>query len=467
MLKLMGCLSTFGDATRYKRFYRTRLSGRIKESIQAHRTEERNNKMSDIYSWPINPDDIRILRGLFQRKRELAQDPVMAERRQLWTDHASLRSQRPMILAETQGVVDELVPISTLQCREEWAQKLERGLRELIFRCEQVQDDFVVEPWIEYQWEVTIGDFGVETVLVRGDNAGKLGSYHWDPPIKDLDKDFDRLHFRSLSVDREKTLAWRDLLEEQFGDILPVRMRSNYWWTTGLTWTAINLLGLDRLMLSMYDNPAGLHRLMAFLRDEFMYFLDWFEDGKLLSPNNENDYIGSGSVGYTTELPQHGREDGNPALIRDLWGLSESQETVGVSPKMFEEFVFPYQQPIISRFGLSYYGCCEPLHSRIQIIKQIPNLRRVSVSPWCKQEAMVEELGEAYIHCRKPSPTLVSTDIFDEEAIREDVRTTLRIAAGCPLELVMKDVHTLNDQPLRLGRWVALAREVCGEFGYN
>ena len=292
--------------------------------------------MSDIYSWPINPDDIRILRGLFQRKRELAQDPVMAERRQLWTDHASLRSQRPMILAETQGVVDELVPISTLQCREEWAQKLERGLRELIFRCEQVQDDFVVEPWIEYQWEVAIGDFGVETVLVRGDNAGKLGSYHWDPPIKDLDKDFDRLHFRSLSVDREKTLAWRGLLEEQFGDILPVRMRSNYWWTTGLTWTAINLVGLDRLMLAMYDNPAGLHRLMAFLGDEFMHFLDWFEDEKLLSPNNENDYIGSGSVGYTTELPQHGREDGNPALIRDLWGLSESQETVGVSPKMFE-----------------------------------------------------------------------------------------------------------------------------------
>jgi hypothetical protein len=80
---------------------------------------------------------------------------------------------------------------------------------------------------------------------------------------------------------------------------------------------------------------------------------------------------------------------------------------------------------------------------------------------------MVEELGESYIHCRKPSPTLVSTDIFDEEAIREDVRTTLRIAAGCPLELVMKDVHTLNDQPLRLGRWVALAREVCEEFRYN
>jgi hypothetical protein len=46
---------------------------------------------------------------------------------------------------------------------------------------------------------------------------------------------------------------------------------------------------------------------------------------------------------------------------------------------MFAEFVFPYQRPIISQFGLSYYGCCEPLHERIQIIKQLSNLRRVRI----------------------------------------------------------------------------------------
>ncbi len=411
--------------------------------------------------WPVLGDDILILRDLYRRKREMAQDPVMEERRQLWTQHASLNSQRPMILAETQGVVDELVPLASLQCKVDWARSLERGLRELVFRYESVQDDYVVEPWIEYLWDVTIGDFGVKTELQRGDNAGKLGSYVWEPPIQNLDRDFDRLRFRSLTVDREKTLAWKSFLEEHFGDILPVRQRGLYWWTTGLTWDAINLIGLEGLMLAMYDAPRGLHRLMAFLRDDLFHLLDWFEAEGLLPLNNENDYVGSGTVGYTTELPRPGLEKGYPARIQDLWGLSESQETVGVSPGMFEEFIFPYQAPVINRFGLSYYGCCEPLHTRLRTIKGLPNLRRVSVSPWCDQQVIVEELGSNYIYCRKPMPTLISTEIFDEDAIREDIRTTLRITRGCPLELVMKDVHTLCDQPWRLGRWVSLAREVC------
>jgi hypothetical protein len=315
-------------------------------------------------------------------------------------------------------------------------------------------------------WDIETGDFGMQTELVRGKNEGKLGSYHWDPPVKDLDRDLDRLHFRSLTVNRENTLAWKTFLEELFGDILPVENRGMYWWTTGLTWTAINLIGLEPLMMTMYDNPVGLHRLMAFLRDDFMNYLDWFEHEGLLPYNNQDDYVGSGSIGYTTELPSD-RSCTGPARTQDLWGLSESQETVGVSPAMFEEFIFPYQEPVISRFGLSYYGCCEPIHSRFHIIKRLKNLRRVSVSPWCHQEKIAAMMGSDYIFCRKPNPTLISTDVYSEEAIKEDLRGTLRAAGHMPLELVMKDVHTLREEPWRLGRWVTLAREVCAEFGFE
>lgn len=411
--------------------------------------------------WPLIDSDIRILRGLYVRKREMAADPVMADRAELWTRHASLDSRRPMILAETGGVLDELVPVSVLQCEAPWARQMERSLRELVFRYEHVRDDYVIEPWIQYGWAVEIGDFGVQTELVRGANEGKLGSYTWDPPIKDLDRDLDRLHFRELSVDREKTAAWAELLDEHFGDILPVRLRASYWWTAGLTWSAINLIGLEQLMMMMYDNPDGLHRLMAFLRDDFHHMLDWFEAEGLLSLDNENDYTGSGTQGWTTELPQSDLAPGGPVRVKDIWGLSESQETVGISPKMFETFIFPYQLPVISRFGLSYYGCCEPVHNRWHVIEQIPTLRRVSVSPWCDEEQMADMLGKDYITCRKPNPAMISTGHFDEDAIREDLRTTLRAVGDGPLEFAMKDVHTLNDEPMRLGRWVDLAREVC------
>ncbi len=416
--------------------------------------------------WPVFPQDVRVLRGLFERKREIAADPVMATRRALWTRHASLDSRRPLILAETGGVLDELVPLSGLQCRAEWARSMERDLREVIFRYESVRDDFVIEPWIQYGWLVTIGDYGVEKSLVHGDNEGRLGSYTWDPPVKDLDEDFDKLHFREVTVDREGTEAWRQFLELHFGDILPVRLRESYWWTTGLTWSAIDLIGLETLMLAMYDNPGGLHRLMAFLRDDFLQLFDTFEALGLLTLNNEDDYVGSGSMGYTNELPQPDWTPEDPVRIVDLWGLSESQETVGISPAMFETFIFPYQLPLISRFGLSYYGCCEPIHNRWHVIERIPNLRRVSISPWCDQAAMAKALGHDYIFCRKPNPAMISTGHFDEEAIREDLRETLRVVGDGPLELVMKDVHTVNREPERLGRWAMLAREVCAEFGF-
>ena len=77
-----------------------------------------------------------------------------------------------------------------------------------------------------------------------------------------------------------------------------------------------------------------------------------------------------------------------------MWCLTESQETVGVSPEQFEEFVFQYQLPLQERFGLNCYGCCEPLQSRWHIVKKIPRLRRVSVSPWADQEMMAEMLED-------------------------------------------------------------------------
>ena len=147
----------------------------------------------------------------------------------------------------------------------------------------------------------------------------------------------------------------------------------------GVDRKAIRLIGLEGLMLAMYDQPEGLHALMAFLRDDHLQRLEWFEQAGLLTLNNEDDYVGSGGIGFTDALPQADYQPGTPVRINDLWGLSESQETVGVSPELFAEFIFPYQLPIISRFGLACYGCCEPIDSRWAIVKQLPNLRRVDL----------------------------------------------------------------------------------------
>jgi hypothetical protein len=141
-----------------------------------------------------------------------------------------------------------------------------------------------------------------------------------------------------------------------------------------------------------------------------------------------------------------------------MWGFSESQETVGVSPRMFEEFVFQYQLPILKRFGLNCYGCCEPVHSRWHVIKTIPNLRRVSVSAWADRKMMSDYLEDRYIFSWKPNPALLAVPHLDRNGARKYVRETVEVAKGCRLEIIMKDNHTIGGNPDNVKDWVRIVR---------
>jgi len=341
-------------------------------------------------------------------------------------------------------------------------------LRAELYEHEVVKDDHVLEPWIDVGWRVQATPYvdpSETAVHVPKRDDGKIGARRWDPPIRDISRDFGKLRAREFSVDRDGTLAEKARLEAVFDGILPVRIRGSFWWTFGMTWTVIDLIGLENLMLFMYDDPDGLHRLMRFLHDDHVAFAEWLERNDLLTLNNENDYTGSGSRGHTRELPQpdaapqRDAAAARPVRTRDLWLLLESQETVGVGPEMFERFIFPYQLDLASRFGLVYYGCCEPVHSRWRVLARIPNLRSVSVSPWADEKLMADALAGRCVYSRKPNPAQVSTAVFDEDALRADVRKTFTIARGCDIEIIMKDVHTLNGHPERLAQWVRMARQ--------
>ncbi len=408
----------------------------------------------------LSASDLAILRDLARRKAAAAAHPDNLQRRELWLRHdAGSAGSRPMVLAEVGGVRAEAFPDSVCQCSDPWARRLEYGLRMELYQFDVLRDDHVIEPFIQTGWTVQSTGYGVQAVPQHADNDGRLGARRWEPALADLDRDLERLRPRQVTVDREATLAGAERLSEIFAGILPVRIRGGYWWTMGMTIVAIDLIGLEPLMMAMYDNPAGLHRLMAFLRDDHIGYAAQLEAAGVLTLNNENDYIGSGSMGYTRDLPAPGLPSGAPARTRDLWLLLESQETVGVGPDQFEEFIFPYQMAIAERFGRIYYGCCEPVHTRWHVLRRMPNLARVSVSPWADEEALAREFGSRYVFSRKPNPTLISTSVFDEGAIRQDIRRTLEATRGVRVELIMKDVHTLNNEPQRLPRWVAIARE--------
>jgi len=210
-------------------------------------------------------------------------------------------------------------------------------------------------------------------------------------------------------------------------------------------------------MIDMIDNPKLIHRLMKILSEGTLKRLDFLEENGLLSLNTDC-YVGSEGFRYTEELSA---KDFNDSKVRtiDMWGFSESQETVGVSPQMFEEFIFSCQLSVLKRFGLNYYGCCEPLDQRWHIIKNIPNLRRVSVSPWANVGKMAENLQDNYVFCWKVEPTDIAAAVIGEDVIRKRIKDTLNITKSCVIEIIVKDNHTIGKNPNNVIRWTQIARE--------
>jgi hypothetical protein len=314
----------------------------------------------------------------------------------------------------------------------------------------------VVQPCFDVRHVYSESDWGMHETKIGGEHGG---SYTWDAPLKSYDDDLPRLRFPHITVDEADTQRVLDLAQETLGDILTVRLKTAWWWTLGMTWTLVNLRGLSQMMYDMVDYPDQLHQVMAFLRDGHMARLDYLEQHGLLSLNNDGTYVGSGGFGWTRELPRPAFA-GRVRTI-DMWGFGESQETVGVSAAMFQEFIFPYQLPLLERFGLNCYGCCEPVDKRWHVLEQIPRLRRVSVSPWASIPGMAEKLGKRYLFSMKPNPAYLAMDSFDEDAIRKDLREAMRVcrAQGCHMEVIMKDCHTIRNDPRRVVRWVQIARE--------
>ncbi|MBZ0287537.1 MAG: hypothetical protein K8I30_07975, partial [Anaerolineae bacterium] len=383
----------------------------------------------------------------------LAVRPTEQAKRELWRRHNRLEKTRPIVFCDPENSWHEILPAEALRCTNPIARDWEFHLRKQIFWGEQMGDDYTVEPYFNVAHVHSKPDWGLVEQVVGGEHGG---AYTWDSPIQ-TEADIDRLHAPTCKIDFDATNALAARAELLFGDLLRVRIKTTWWWTLGMTWTLANLRGLEQIMFDMLDNPHLLHRLMAVLRDGTLKMIHDLEAASLLYLNNDGTYVGSGALGWSDELPQ---PDFNGYVRpKDMWALAESQETVSISPRMFNDFVLPYQMPILELFGLTCYGCCEPLDNRWKYVKTIPNLRRVSVSPWANREFMAGQLEDRYIFSMKPNPADLAMDTVDEDRIRAILRHDLEVSRGCHVEIVLKDTHTIRHEPQRVIRYVQIARE--------
>ncbi len=403
----------------------------------------------------ITPDEREILQNLACRVAELAARPVEQEKAGLWTAHNDLKSVRPLVFCDPENGWNEIITQDQIRCESPLLRVWEMHLRKEIHWAESFMDDRVIEPFFNVPYHYTTSGYGLEEKVIGGGNGG---SFKYDHPIKDYDEYFNQLRFPEIIVDYTTTEKVLSLAQELFGKFLNVRLKGVWWWTLGMTWDFIRLRGLDNLMTDMLIYPEYVHKMMAFLRDATLHKLDFLEGDSLLGLNTQGSYVGSGGFGWTNQLPLEGFNS-SKVRTKDMWGFCESQETVGVSPEMFGEFILPYQIPVMARFGLKCYGCCEPLDRRWYLLKDIKGLRRVSVSPWADIHLMADYLGNDFIFSGKPSPTPLADPNPDWARLRSEIRGFLKVTRDCVVEIIMKDNHTLGRNPDNASNWCRMVRE--------
>jgi hypothetical protein len=398
------------------------------------------------------------LRELAKKQREYANLPVMAGRERLWYLHNRLAGERPMVVMEEGTFLQDILPEP--RCEHPLAASIEGQLCQVIAAHEIFDDDKVVPGFFPVNFVIKTSFLGQEQKRVFVDEGP---GFHIEPAFETLEEGIPLLRPSEYCSDGEAAGILERAARDILGDILPVLRKNsfNHWFFTP-TQLVVNLMGMENMYCAMMSEAGDFHRLMRMVVDDLKRCLRWQEDQGLLVLNNGNDYMGSGSFCFSGELPQ-GDYDGR-VRSRDTWGHLNSQESIGISPEQFAEFVYPYYEELAREFGLVYYGCCEPVHNYWdRSLRNLPNLRKISISPWCDEEAIGERLnGGRVIYSRKPSPNFIGIKAeFDEEAFTAYVQKTAAAVKGrCKAEFIFRDIYTLHGNRDKLRSAVEITRRI-------
>jgi len=405
-----------------------------------------------------------LIRRLAGEWADIAGRPEQQEKIKGWKSLNSLRPQRPMLWimeipwGEFENQVDELRP----QCEERSLRALEQALRRKVFTARHLACDEVVDGSWWFPLDIDGTGYGVEVreqQLPSG--ASGIRSHHYEPIIKDF-PDIEKIQMPRVRHNEAGTWARQEFLEGVFGDILPVRAYGprRHWfagWDQLVRWT-----GVTEALTDLMDRPEFAHALMRRLTDAALLCLTQYEELGLLGYPHPVDHVGQGGAGFTDELPQPGYDPKRICLM-DLWGGATAQIFGEVSPAMHEEFALQYEIEVMRRFGLNYYGCCEPLHNKMDLMAKVPRLRKISISPWCDVAKATAQAQGRYVFSHKPNPACFAGDRFDLARAEQDIRSRLEQSGDMPCEIIMKDISTVRGDVQRLIDWCRMAYRVVTE----
>lgn len=404
--------------------------------------------------------DRAIIRRLAYEYAGIALMDVHQEKAKLYRALNGLRPVRPVVLIDELpwsqlAVMDELKE----QCIGGRERTMERYFRRELYRWKHFPCDRILVDCFSWPKHVTIGSFGIDIRedTLDADSGNNIVSHAYKDQISS-EKDIERLQVPRITVNQEadeKDLEW---LTGLIGDILPIRL-------TGLEsagffepWDDIaQWRGVEPLLWDLSDRPEFLHSLVNKILNVHLNLLKRIEELNLL--DNSSPFLHC-TAGLCDELP--GEMGGDILLRKNIWGRGAAQIFASVSPGMTDEFEIQYARRFFEGFGLLYYGCCEPLHQKIGIVRQLPNLRKISITPWADVNAAADRIGPDFVMAYKPNPAFLAVSSLNGDAVRAEIINTL---AACkrnniPVEFTLKDISSVNGHPENLDQWAKIAMEI-------
>ena len=415
----------------------------------------------------IGEEDRKILRELAQKKHLYANLPEMEESRRLWRAANDLKMIKPPIYINEicwPELTEE--PELALRCTHPFARELEEFMRQELYCHENGFGNQILEDYLESPLVVYDSGFGIdeEVDVARTDRNSDIVSRHFHILIRNMD-DVAKIREPEIYLDPDRTAQCTELMEDIFQGVIPVKQvgARGLWFTP---WDyLIRVMGVQETMENLIDEPEFVEAVVKRYVDCAMVRMRRYRELGIWASNNTSCRVGSGGYGIVSclEAPELAPDHCD---TRQMWGCGNAQIFSEVSPAMHWQFSLQYELEWLSQYGLNNYGCCEPLYFKMDLMDQIPNLRKVSMSPWNKWDQAAERCKGKYVMSCKPNPGMFAGGTLDEAAARKEIETIVRETDGCSIEIILKDISTVAYRPRQLRQWAALARDtINGLFG--
>jgi hypothetical protein len=409
-----------------------------------------------------NKKDIKILRSLAERYSEIANQDIQNQRLDRYYKTISMDEVRPVVLIDEVpwGEIrdDELVN----RCENEEYLWLEGRMRRALYQWEHFQADMVISPEFRVMKKINSSNIGIEVhdLQLKGDTGTNIVSHEYIDQLKN-EEDLAKVKLPIITYNREATENDVELAEAVFSGLMPVRITgTNFSYNI---WDCIAAFrGVDKLLMDLAMRPEFMHKMAIRFKDIAVATAEQYIKQDLL---DTNPIILHCTPASAKELPAD--DFTGKTRLKDVWGRCAAQIFAAVSPEMHDDFDLVYNQEVFGDCGLLYYGCCEPMDKKIDILrKRFKNLRKISITPWADPKIAARDIGSDFVLAGKPNPAFVNSPVFNPAPVEQEMKNYMEAckAHGTTCEFVLKDISTIANNPNNLTQWAATVEKVIDQY---